>query len=67
VSAGPSPGFAAFIGMGVTSALCVAIGVGGGYWLDTVFHTGAALTFAGLALGLIAAAVAVYRQLKTLL
>ncbi len=67
VSRKPSPSFATLIGMGVTTALCVAAGVGGGYWLDATFHTGALLTFAGLALGLVAAFVAVYFEVKTFL
>lgn len=67
VSRKPSPSFTTFIGMGVTTALCVAIGVGGGYWLDTTFRTGALLTFSGLALGVVAACAAVYFEIKTYL
>jgi hypothetical protein len=67
VSKKPSPSFSAFIGMGVTTALCIAIGVGGGYWLDTTLKTGALLTFCGLALGMAAAGAAVYFEIKTYL
>ena len=67
VSRKPSPSFSTLIGMGVTTALCIAVGVGCGYWLDTTFHTGALLTFVGLALGLVAAFVAVYFEIKTFL
>lgn len=63
----PSPSFSSLIGMGVTTALCVAIGVGGGYWLDRTFKTGAVLTFCGLAIGMIAAVVANYFMIKTYL
>lgn len=67
VSRRPSPSFSTFLGMGITTALCIAIGVGGGYWLDVVFKTGALLTFIGLALGLVAAGAAVYFAVKTYL
>jgi len=53
--------------MGVTTALCVAVGVGGGYWLDRTFRTGELLTFVGLALGVAAAVAAVYLEIKTFL
>jgi len=67
VSRKPSPSFATLIGMGVTTALCVAAGVGCGYWLDATFHTGALLIFVGLALGLVAAVAAVYLEIKAFL
>lgn len=63
----PSPSLGTLIGMGVTTALCIAVGVGGGYWLDRTFHTGVVLTFVGLALGLVAAGVVVYSDVKTFL
>jgi F0F1-type ATP synthase assembly protein I len=53
--------------MGVTTALCIAAGIGGGYWLDRAFRTGVLLTFVGLALGLVAAVAAVYFEIKTFL
>ena len=67
VSRKPSPSFSTLIGMGVTTALCIAVGVGGGYWLDRTFRTGALLTFVGLALGMVAAGVAVYFEIKSFL
>jgi hypothetical protein len=67
VSKKPSPSFSTLIGMGVTTALCIGVGVGGGYWLDRTFRTGVLLTFVGLAAGLVAAIVAVYFQIKTFL
>jgi hypothetical protein len=67
VSKKPSPSFNTLIGMGVTTALCIAVGVGGGYWLDRTFQTGVLLTFVGLAIGLVAAVVAVYIEIKTFL
>ena len=49
-------------GVGVVSGLCVAAGIGGGYWLGEALRTGPVPTFAGLALGLAAAvAYAVYK------
>ena len=67
VSSKPSPSFSTLIGMGVATALCVAVGVGGGYWLDRTFHTGELLTFVGLALGVIAAVVVVYFDVRPFL
>ena len=67
VSKKPSPSFSTLIGMGVATALCIAVGVGGGYWLDRTFHTGELLTFVGLALGVVAAVVVVYSDVKTFL
>jgi len=67
VSRKPSPSFSTLIGMGVTTALSVAVGVGGGYWLDRTFRTGELLTFVGLALGVAAAVAAVYLEIKTFL
>lgn len=60
----PTPGAAAFVGMGLSTALCLAAGLGGGYWLDGRFHTGPLLTFVGLAIGVLAAVVATYFQIK---
>lgn len=67
VSKKPSPSFSTLIGMGVATALCIAVGVGGGYWLDRTFHTGVLLTFVGLALGVVAAIVVVYSDVKSFL
>jgi len=55
------------LSMGVTTALCVGVGVGGGYWLDQTFKTGLILTFVGLVLGVIAAVTAVYLEIKPFL
>jgi hypothetical protein len=67
VSKRPSPSFSTLIGMGIATALCIAVGVGGGYWLDKTFHTGVLLTFIGLALGLVAAGVVIYSDVKMFL
>jgi uncharacterized membrane protein YcjF (UPF0283 family) len=67
VSNKPPPSFSTLIGMGVATALCIAAGVGGGYWLDRTFHTGELLTFVGLALGVVAAVAVVYSDVRTFL
>jgi hypothetical protein len=46
--------------MGVTTALCVVAGVGGGHWLDETLKTGLLFTFVGLALGVVLAVAVVY-------
>lgn len=63
----PTPSWYELVGMGITTALCLAAGVGGGYWLDGRLHTGVALTFAGLALGVLAAVAATYLQTRKFL
>ncbi|HXY43119.1 MAG TPA: AtpZ/AtpI family protein [Acidimicrobiales bacterium] len=63
----PTPSLATLLGMGVTTALCVGVGVGGGYWLDVTFKTGSTFTFVGLVLGVAAAVAAVYFEIKAFL
>jgi hypothetical protein len=65
VSKKPSPDFSTLLGMGVATALCVAVGLGGGYWLDRTFHTGVLLTFVGLALGVAGAVAVVISDVKS--
>jgi F0F1-type ATP synthase assembly protein I len=67
VSEKKEPTLFTFVGMGVTTALCIAVGLGGGYLLDDHFHSGPALTFAGLALGLVAAVAATWLKIRSFL
>jgi hypothetical protein len=67
VSSKPTPSVVTLLGMGVTTAICVGAGVGGGYWLDETLKTGWVFTFVGLALGTAAAVVAVYYEIKAFL
>ena len=60
----PLPGAAAFLGMGLSSAICVALGVWLGLWLDSKFHTAPALLLVGLLLGLLAATMSVIKQIR---
>lgn len=53
-----------FIGMGVTTAICVVGGFVGGHWLDEQLKTGVVFAFVGLAVGIAVAAVAIAAQLK---
>jgi ATP synthase protein I len=53
--------------MGLSAAVCVAIGVVLGLWLDDMFHTAPALLLVGLALGLATAALSVIKQIRTYL
>jgi hypothetical protein len=55
------------LGMGITAALCLGAGVGGGYWLDETFRTGLLFTFIGVVLGIAAAVAAVYFEIKVFL
>ena len=60
----PLPGAVAFLGMGLSAAVCVAIGVVLGLWADRAWHTAPALLLVGLLLGLVAAAVLVVVQIR---
>ena len=54
------PNYVELAGMGVTAGACVAVGVGGGYWIGTTSGAGSAVTFAGLAVGVLAEVAATY-------
>jgi hypothetical protein len=58
------PTYVEFAGMGVTAGACVAVGVGGGYWIGTASGAGPAVTFAGLGVGVLAAVAATYFKIK---
>ena len=60
----PLPSAVAFLGMGLTAAICVGLGVVLGLWLDSVFHTAPALLLVGLLLGLVTAAMSVISQIR---
>jgi F0F1-type ATP synthase assembly protein I len=48
----PLPSAIAFLGMGLSAAICVAAGVVLGLWADSHWHTSPALLVVGLLLGL---------------
>lgn len=50
--------------MGFAAALLLALGLGVGYWLDGVLHTGAVFTFVGLGVGVVAAVASTYFSAK---
>jgi F0F1-type ATP synthase assembly protein I len=58
------PGAAAFLGMGLSAAVCVAIGVVLGLWADSAWHTAPVLLLVGLVLGVTAAALSVVGQIR---
>ena len=60
----PLPGAAAFLGMGLSAAVCVALGVWLGIWADSAWHTSPALLVVGLLLGLGAATSLVVMQIR---
>ncbi|MCU1495483.1 MAG: hypothetical protein JWO62_3247 [Acidimicrobiaceae bacterium] len=60
----PGPTVFELVGIGATAGGCVAVGVGGGYWLGSATGVGTVLTFSGLALGLAAAITATYFKIK---
>ena len=55
---------AEFATMGLSSAVMVAAGVGGGYWLGSATGAGTVLVLVGLGFGVIAAAMTMYLKLR---
>jgi hypothetical protein len=51
------------MGIGWYFALCIALGIGGGVWLDSRLGISPLFTFLGLAVGLLAAFYGGYRML----
>jgi hypothetical protein len=67
VSSKPTPSVANLLGLGLTTALCVVAGVGGGHWLDETLKTGLVFTFVGLVLGVAVAVAVVYFGIRQFL
>jgi F0F1-type ATP synthase assembly protein I len=63
----PLPGAVAFLGMGLSAAVCVGVGLLLGILVDDALHTAPAFLLVGLALGLAAAAMSVIKQIRTYL
>ncbi|MCL4422952.1 MAG: AtpZ/AtpI family protein [Actinobacteria bacterium] len=61
---GPGPDFSVLLGMGITVAACVALGVGLGLVADAHWHTGPLWTLVGLGAGVCLAAFAVYGEFR---
>jgi len=59
-----APDLMALLSLGVYNAVCIGLGVGIGFFADKKLGTGFALTFVGLALGLVAAALGTYREIR---
>lgn len=53
--------------MGISIALCIAIGLGGGYALDAWLGTAPIFTFVGLAVGLVGAVATTVVKVRRLL
>ena len=51
------------VGIGWYIAICIALGIGVGFWLDQVADTEPLLTLIGLGFGLLLAFFGVYRML----
>ncbi len=63
----PLPGAMAFLGMGLSAAVCVGACLALGLWVDSLLHTAPAFLLVGLALGLAVATFSVVRQIRTYL
>ncbi len=60
----PLPGAVAFLGMGLSAAVCVAVPVFAGVWADSHWHTAPLYFVIGLVLGLAAAVASVITQIR---
>ncbi|MGD0765578.1 MAG: AtpZ/AtpI family protein [Dehalococcoidia bacterium] len=60
---GGLPAALRLVGIGWYVAICIALGVGGGVWLDSRFDTSPVIALAGLFLGLSLAFWGGYRML----
>ena len=56
-----------FVGIGWYIALCIGGGIAGGPWLDSHFGTSIIFTLAGVFLGLVVAALGMYRMIEPLI
>jgi F0F1-type ATP synthase assembly protein I len=63
----PSPNVFTLLGMGVSIALCIALGLLLGVWLDSVTHLSPLFTFVGLLAGIALAVAMAYVQIKKFL
>jgi F0F1-type ATP synthase assembly protein I len=63
----PSPSVFTLVGMGVSIALCIAVGLILGVWLDSVTHLSPWFSLAGLLLGVVFAVVTAYVQIRKFL
>ena len=52
------------IGIGISAALCLAAGVGGGYWVGEATGAGTVSTLVGLCVGVAAAVAVMYLTIK---
>ncbi len=59
-----APDLMALLTLGMYMAVCIGLGVGLGLLADDRLGTAPALTFVGLALGIAAAAVGTYREIR---
>jgi F0F1-type ATP synthase assembly protein I len=57
----------AFLGMGLSAAVCVGLGLLVGILVDKALHTAPAFLLVGLGLGLAVAALSIVKQIRTYL
>lgn len=61
------PDLFTLLGIGVASAVCVAVGMGLGWLVDGWLHTFPVFVLVGLALGIVAACAYVYVEIRKFL
>jgi hypothetical protein len=63
----PSPSVFTLVGMGVSIALCIAVGLILGVWLDSVTHLSPLFSLVGLLFGIVFAVATAYVQIRKFL
>lgn len=58
------PGLGELVGLGLTGAAFVGLGVGGGYWIGQITGADVVATFVGLGIGVVTAIVATYVRIR---
>jgi hypothetical protein len=62
-----SPNLLTLLGLGITSALCLGIGLGAGWGIDSLLGTTPAFIFVGIIVGVAMAAAATWSEVRKFL
>ncbi len=62
-----APSWSTLLGMGTVSAALFAVGLGLGWWLDSILHTFPVMVLIGIAVGIVAGASYTIVKVRTFL
>lgn len=63
----PSPNLFTLLGLGVTNAICLGVGIGAGWGIDSALGTTPAFIFVGILVGVAMAAAATWSEVRKFL